>query len=800
MRENKKYVITTVCASFFISMIVFVVIGIWPFGDKTIVTGDLGGQYINFYSHYAQAIKNGRLDGFIYGFDKSLGGTLIGNFAYYFSSIFNIAYFFFLPDKYPMIVTSIYVLKLMLASGTMCWFLNKKYNNLGAYSVAISLCYAYCAFSTVYYQNIMWFDALIFLPIIAYGINQIIYDRGFLVYILFLAFTIISNFYTGYMVCIFCVIYFFYEIISNSEYKSFLKNCFNFGLSSIIAGGLSAFLVIPMLIDVLAAKNSASGFELSGMAAFKFTEFFYRLFPFNFTWADVHEGLPNVYTGTLCIVGLALFLSAGNIKIKEKISTIIVLVVLFLSMYSFDFMVFWHGLKEPVWFPYRNTFIFSFFLCLITARALEKLDLSYRSLLISAVIIVFLVARAFLIRNIWFTLTLLCLGILFLGIQYITIAVTNITGKFKKISIWMIVLVCIAELSLNSLFNISQFENYSSAYLSEYYWSTAEIINSAGKDGEYSGRIEKDFYRTLNDPMMFGYPGIGHFGSTEDSGTNDILNLLGFGAEYYTGNTTAFADSLIGLEYVAFKNNTLPAHFEDVKVVNNVTIAKNKFVFPLVYRCEESGKEFISTTNAFESQNNLYRLLGGNGELFTPYQGNIATAYDGKIKLPYDRDIYYYIAVSNEGGTYDYYCNSSVDGDNVVFEPVIYENIENIYVWEMDVNKLAYLSSCLQDTSGEATLTAASFESKVNCVEDGTYIINIPWSQYLKVTVNGKEMDTYSGLAGFTAINLEKGEQNIKVSGRVVGGEIGIFITIASLALMIACTKFIIMKNKYTEL
>ena len=73
-----------------ISMIIFCNIGIWPFGDKTIVTGDLGGQYINFYSHYARAIKNGQLAGLIYGFDKSLGGTLIGNLAYYFSSIFNI--------------------------------------------------------------------------------------------------------------------------------------------------------------------------------------------------------------------------------------------------------------------------------------------------------------------------------------------------------------------------------------------------------------------------------------------------------------------------------------------------------------------------------------------------------------------------------------------------------------------------------------------------------------------------------------------------------------------------------------
>jgi len=237
-------------------------------------------------------------------------------------------YLAFSPDKYPLVVTVIYILKVVRASGTMCFYLNEKYDSLNIYSILLSICYSYCAFSTVYYQNIMWFDAMILLPVVAYGIEKLVKGNSVAVYIISLFLTIISNFYTGYMVCIFCVIYFIYEIIVTKS-KTVISNFKNFFLSSLTAGGMSAFLIIPMFFDVLKAKGVGSGISLTFTNAFKFSEFFYKLFPFNFSWQEVHNGLPNVYTGLICLCGIALFIASKNITLKEKITSSAVVVILF---------------------------------------------------------------------------------------------------------------------------------------------------------------------------------------------------------------------------------------------------------------------------------------------------------------------------------------------------------------------------------------------------------------------------------------------------------------------------------------
>ena len=114
--------------------------------------------------------------------------------------------------------------------------------------VVFSVMYALCSFAVVHQNNIMWTDAIIWLPIIAYAIEQIIINRKYKLFVISLSLTIMSNYYIGYMVCIFCVVYFIYfhlahgKDVRNPYEKKYhtLKSCLNFVIFSLIAAAIAA--------------------------------------------------------------------------------------------------------------------------------------------------------------------------------------------------------------------------------------------------------------------------------------------------------------------------------------------------------------------------------------------------------------------------------------------------------------------------------------------------------------------------------------------------------------------------------
>ena len=75
-----------------------------------------------------------------------------------------------------------------------------------------SLCYAFMAYNINFQINIMWIDGIILLPLVMLGIDKLINENKYKLYIITLFITIFSNYYIGYMICIFSVLYFIYKI------------------------------------------------------------------------------------------------------------------------------------------------------------------------------------------------------------------------------------------------------------------------------------------------------------------------------------------------------------------------------------------------------------------------------------------------------------------------------------------------------------------------------------------------------------------------------------------------------------
>ena len=76
-----------------ILLLSFLILGIYPFGDNSIVVIDANTQYITFLG-YLKTILNGSND-FKYTFSATLGQNFVPLLGYYLMSLFNILVIFF---------------------------------------------------------------------------------------------------------------------------------------------------------------------------------------------------------------------------------------------------------------------------------------------------------------------------------------------------------------------------------------------------------------------------------------------------------------------------------------------------------------------------------------------------------------------------------------------------------------------------------------------------------------------------------------------------------------------------------
>ena len=63
-----------------IFFLIYLVRGIYPFGDKTVLVLDLNGQYVGFF----EGLRNALLEGgsLLYSWSRALGGEFLGIYSY----------------------------------------------------------------------------------------------------------------------------------------------------------------------------------------------------------------------------------------------------------------------------------------------------------------------------------------------------------------------------------------------------------------------------------------------------------------------------------------------------------------------------------------------------------------------------------------------------------------------------------------------------------------------------------------------------------------------------------------------
>ena len=444
----------------------------------------------------------------------------------------------------------------------------------------------------------MWLDPVYMLPIAILGLEKLAKGKPWL-YVFALTFSICSNYYISFSVCIFLIIYFiYYSLLNKVDFKKFL---FNFIKYSIISALLSSVILLPTIFNMINGKFETAGTDYSFSLLYNPIILIYKFLILDSK--QVLSDLPFITSSLLILLLTPLYLFCKNITKKEKIVTYSVIVLLILiTLFPFTDTIM-HCFRLPNQFTCRYAFIVSFFLILTLSKCFDEAEFNKKNILL------YLIA-GFFIR---FYLKL-CIDFrtIISSILILAYFILVIFMKNKKLLAIAIIPFVILELLLNVS---AHFRELGRRWYGEYQklWAHEEKIEVLKPDQNNFYRISGLSHFTYNDALAYKYYGVTSFSPTVSVTTNKILKdyfasplTESYAIDYVS--TTAFSDSLLNVKYKYMINNDPGDEQEDFASY------ENKYVFPVMFKITQNDY-FKEGKTKIETQNNLYKYLTNTDDI-----------------------------------------------------------------------------------------------------------------------------------------------------------------------------------------
>lgn len=555
MSKKKVVYLTSFFLPIGIMLVSWIINGFFPFGAKSLMAVDFNAQYIGLYAYLKHLFFNGDWNSFFYSFSKSIGGGMLGIWGFNLISPFNLLYFFFSEQNFQWAVMLTIGLRYGVMGLTWTHFFVKRYDGLEKNPEFLPLfgsLYALNGFNVSYQMNPIFYDGMIMLPLVLMGVEEVLDRTGAKRYVLLLALALLLHFYMGYMICIFVVIYALFYLFKSKDrtFKQGFLQLLQLGFYSILAVGLVAFIIVPILLSLVSTKG---GLESKLLFEWKlqidpfdiFSKLFLGAFD-NSSW-PAGPNLPNIYVGTLGMIGTVYYFLSSKFQKREKMASLVVLIVFILSCVHEFTSKLWHMGQNPAGFFYRFSWIMAFFLvylAYLSLREVEQLNWK-KSLVVAGVMILIFI----LVMTREYSFLIVPQKIATLALIFVILSIL-VWPKIHKRWAFLAAVTAI-ELMMNATIVQSRV-GYTDAY--KYQDAVKQLQTAVApirpNDKEFY-RIHGSFHLSKNDPFMADYPGMSVFSSNLENSTRDLFEQLGNNGinatTYYYG--TPLSDALFSLKY-----------------------------------------------------------------------------------------------------------------------------------------------------------------------------------------------------------------------------------------------------------
>lgn len=677
--KNNNYVWLAILASAALMIFMWFCNQMIPFGNRTILRMDLYHQYGPLFAELYERLAGGR--SLLYSWNTGLGGGFLGNFFNYLSSPTGLLVLFFGHENIPEAIAAMILVKCAAASGAFAYMLRKVFGRNDASIAAFGVLYSFCSFFIAYYWNVMWIDAMALLPLVILGIYYIVHKRKFMLYTVALAVTLVANYYMGFMVCIFSVLFFFVLFFSGSEpdadplqpadapkkgeAKRFFGAGFQFAYASLLAGALAAFALLPVAFALVSSSATSGKFPDTLFTYFNLFDFIANHF------ADVKPTirssgdvvLPNVYSGVAALILVPLFLFVPSIKSREKVSHALLLIFMFFSFNTNILNILWHANHTPNDLPYRFSFLYSFLLLWMAYKVfLHIREVPVKAIAgIGGMVALFVVlAEKIGSKNLQDAATdpkgsTVYITLAFLAAYLLIFIAMRKSTKAKAASLSMILLCCvITEVCAADVknFEITQIKENYTTDLTDFQAVKDELYES---DNSFY-RMELTDLRTRMDPAWYDYRGISTFSSMAYERTANLQSRLGLGSNFinsysYHPNTPVYNamhnlkylvenmssdpdGSFIGPQgssYVPVLDQSPMYTRRDEFTRARFTLYENNYTLPIGFFVDDGVQTWDTTsgTDPFRVQEDFWALSGAGAGVFNPIDLQLTDGYTG---------------------------------------------------------------------------------------------------------------------------------------------------------------------------
>lgn len=791
----------------------FIVLGIWPFGDHTLLIVDSIHQYLPFYSVMQRKLAGG--DSLLYSFSGGFGFNFLSTIAYYLASPLNLLMAYVPNENVCDFMDFAILFKLAMCGGAFAWRLSDEGKD-SMLPIAYGVAYGLSAFMIGYYFNVMWIDGLFALPLIMRGLERLV-DRkgsGFL-YFASLFYGIWCNYYIGFMLCGFSVLYFAALEISY-EGRSLAGRAADFGrfaVLSALAGGMTAVLTVPaymgLRLSESVAENSApSSIRFFSSAAEILESHMAALAPINV--ADSQKG-QNIYCGVMAIPGAIMYVLDGKIKWRKKLPQIVLAAFLALSFTLNILNYAWHGFHVQNGLPNRFAFLYVAVLLSMGCAAMRDADeIPFRNLGIAfGIPILFLAWRLARIPE---------------GASVIPYAVTfGLLGAYalltalrrdvrKTATLAAVCAVMTAEAAGCAVYGMKANGGVSRSFYLDDADSYRTMTEKVGEPGVWRSEIDRQHMRNV--AMFAGAKSTVMFNSTMQRSVTDFCDAIGMEARtnkngYY--GLTKIMNDMLGIRYVASPQRIGETFYgmERVSSYGPFDLYRNGNALSIGYVTDEriADWDMYGYSNPFEAQNALLRDAAGVYETYV--MDKAASAADGEnvdVLIQPGRQTYLYlpspvakIEIStpeytktvNSYNDFIYPLNASGDDRAAWFTLTLKEGQDSAdyEIWSCSDEDYEYAVSTLGESQMKiGRMEGNVLEGEVNASAAGTLLITVPNDPGWTAKVDGKKTEIETVMGTFMGIGIDEGFHEIEM--RYVPQGLREGAAISAVCLVLACGWF----------
>ena len=595
-----------------------------------------------------------------------------------------------------------------------------------------------------------------------------------------------------------------------------------------LAGGLSAFFLIPVICGLKEMlRYPINDYQISFAFNSKLKYFLNYVMPKIYIGSYNSNSIlgrcgPIIYFGLFNLLLSYLYFFNKNIKRKEKILSLIIIIFFIMSFIIPGLQLFWQGFSFPNGFMDRYSFLLTFFLILLSVKQFYN----YKNTKIMHIIIflfMFLFLTIYVFEQ---NITLPYLnkqGILFtviIMVLYLILYLYLFEYSKKKFFLIFLFFLTIIEIiiSFNSLFIYQRYD------ISDYYKQSCKMFNT---DNNTFYRIETvDYYNSFLDSFMCDFYSSKSTVSTNNAILHDFLLRNGGSLSYshymYDASVTPVLPSLLNVKYIYSINKLDTSYYNEIGYfyANNfvteykqkkINVYKNRFTLSVGFVIDDNyDKNYIKYNGTpFDNLNNLfYALSGENIQIFIPIDKEKIDELNYKYYI--DRKTKYLFFSNNYEETIKVssYTPVFVNDENIFVLNSLnigMRKIKNDYydeniVLSLDDNYLIkkfdlyyfddkafskIIKKFKKNQLKKLKISGNRVSGNIDLNKNSTLFLSIPYNRGWQIYVDGKKVSYKKIADAFIGIEVPKGEHKISMKFYPKGIKLGIFISFVSIAVII---------------